>query len=84
MFPVIKHKLFCLKILTFLQCSNRSILSLKHDVPGVLIFKSVVHRPSSDKCCGWNICPASHNTAICGSHRGDAPYLQKKKVKVKL
>ena len=59
--------------LTFLQCSSKSILSLRQVVPGVLMFKSVVHRPSSDKCWGWYDCPASHSTAICGSQRGDAP-----------
>lgn len=64
--------------LTFLQCSSKSILSRRHVVPGVLIFKSVVHRPSSDKCWGWYCCPASHNTAICGSQRGEAPYSENK------
>lgn len=59
--------------LTFLQCSSKSILSRRHVVPGVLIFKSVVHRPSSDKCWGWYCWPASHNTAICGSQRGEVP-----------
>lgn len=60
-----------------MQCSNRSILSRKHVVAGVLMLKSVVHRPSSDKCCGWYCWPASHNVAICGSHRGDAAYFDR-------
>lgn len=59
-------------VATFLQCSNKSILSRKHVVPGVLIFKSVTQRPSSDKCCAWYCWPASQSTAICGSQRGDA------------
>lgn len=67
---------------TFLQCSSKSILSLRHVVPGVFMFKSVVHRPSSDKCCGWYDWPASHNTAICGSHRGDAACKCKKRDKI--
>lgn len=53
--------------------------------PGVFILKSVVHLPSSDKCCGWYPWPASHNTAICGSHRGEAAckYKLKKKEQFK-
>lgn len=68
---------------TFLQCSKRSILSRKHVVAGVLMLKSVAHRPSSDKCCGWYCWPASHNVAICGSHRGDAACLKEKRKSVK-
>lgn len=70
--------------LTFLQCSKRSILSRKHDVAGVLMLKSVTQRPSSDKCCGWNCCPASHNVAICGSHRGVAPWHNENKSQTKI
>lgn len=66
--------------LTFLQCSKRSILSRKHVVAGVLMLKSVVQRPSSDKCWGWYCWPASHSVAICGSHRGDAPYNEKNNI----
>lgn len=65
--------------LTFLQCSSRSILSRKQAVAGVLMLKSVVQRPSSDKCCGWYCWPASQSVAISGSHRGDALCKVKKK-----
>lgn len=70
-------------MLTFLQCSNKSILSRRHDVAGVLMLKSVTQRPSSDKCCGWNCWPASHNVAICGSHLGVAPWNNDENEKIK-